>query len=505
MINLMYLVLTAMLALSASAEIFNAFFKLDKGNVNSGRIVESSNGDIMKAINKQADTYKTPENQQYQAKAQQVLSIVGDFVSYVDALRDTLIEVSGGMDTITNTPKGYKNQDVPTRILVGESPNPNSKGMELKRMIDNTREKLLALLPEEDKEVLAHSIPLKTEPIPEKTEKKNWADYNFYQMPVAAVLPMLSKYQVDAKASATAILNYLLKKVKGDVIIMDKYDVVVSAKKGYLLEGQKYDADIYLSAYSSQVKNMTIKVDGRSLPVKAGKAHFTETAGSIGTKKHKVVITLVNPLTKKAETYTGEFEYEVGQKSIAVAADKMNVFYVGVDNPITVSAQGIPTSQLKVSAPGLNLRHVKGSQYIVKPTKPMKEAYIMVSGGGQTAKKKFRVKRIPDPVPMMGTGPTARGGRIGSGTMRAQPGIRAELINFDFDARCKIQGFEFTYQKKRSDPVTVINSGERFNAKAKRLVNQAKPGDTYYFENIKARCPGDAAGRKIGTMVFKIK
>ena len=236
------------------------------------------------------------------------------------------------------------------------------------------------------------------------------------------------------------------------------------------------------------------------------KLSFTETARNIGTRTHNVAITLVNPLNQKSETYKGKFAYEVGQKSIAVAADKMNVFYVGVDNPLTVSAAGIETSKLKVTGAGLGLRKTGKSSYVVKPTRVMKEAFIVVSGGDKPVRKMFRVKKIPDPVAMMGTGKDARGGRIGSGTMKAQPGIRAELIGFDFDARCKIQGYEFTYQKKRQDAVPVIVKGERFNAQAKRMVMAAKPGDVYYFEKIKAKCPGDKAGsRTLGSMVFKIK
>ena len=274
MINLMYLVLTAMLALSASAEIFNAFFKLDKGNVKSSNIVTASNGEIMAIIDKQAETYKKPKNKAYQANAKQVISLTNDFVQYVEDLRNRLIEESGGMDPETNLPVGFKDQSVPTRILVGIEPSDESVGMQLHAKIAETRAQLLALIEEDDRAPFENALPLKTEAIPEKTEKKNWADYNFYQMPVAAVLPMLSKFQVDAKSSATSMLNHFLNKVKGETIVMDKYNVVAKAPKGYLLEGQKYTAEIFLSAYSSQVKNMTIKVDGHSLPVKDGKAQF---------------------------------------------------------------------------------------------------------------------------------------------------------------------------------------------------------------------------------------
>ncbi len=520
MINLMYLVLTAMLALSLSAEIFNAFYTLDDGNNNSNAIVATTNETIMKGINKQADTYKTPENKDAQQKATQVSAIVDDFNSYIEDMRQELIDLSGGMDTVTGHPKGFSDTGVPTRVLVEGLEQPGKpklepRGEELKQKILSTRNALLALLDEKDREGVASSLPLKIDDLPAKAIAKakakgsdlTWQYFNFNQMPVAAVLPILSKYQVDAKSSATSVLNYFMKKVKGEALIMDKYEVVARSPKGYLLEGQKYEADIFLSAYSSQVKSMTVRVDGRSLPVKAGKAKYTETAGSIGTKNHNVTISLTNPLTKKTETYKGKFAYEVGQKSIAVAADKMNVFYVGVDNPITVSAAGIPTSKLKVSAPGLNLRRGSGkSAYIVKPTKPAKQVFITVSGEGESVKKEFRVKRIPTPNATVGRdAKNWKGGTIKSGPFKVQRMLEATLENFDFDAKCSIQGFNMTYVKRREDGVVAVNRGGKFTSEVTRLVSKAKPGDVYYFENVKGRCPGDQVARSLNSLVFKIK
>lgn len=89
--------------------------------------------------------------------------------------------------------------------------------------------------------------------------------------------------------------------------------------------------------------------------------------------------------------------------------------------------------------------------------------------------------------------------------MKAQLGVIAELSGFDFDARCDIAGFELVYAPKREDPIVVINGGGTFTADSKRLLNLAKPGDAYYFNNVRARCPGDVAGRKINSLVFQIK
>ena len=120
----------------------------------------------------------------------------------------------------------------------------------------------------------------------------------------------------------------------------------------------------------------------------------------------------------------------------------------------------------------------------------------MVSG------EKFRVKKIPDPVAKL-SGKT--GGEVGSGEFKAQGGLGAFLENFDFDAKCEIQGYDLVYQAARQDAVPSVNSGGRYNDKSLRLVQQAKPGDRYFFENVRARCPGDQTGRKINDLVFKIK
>jgi hypothetical protein len=143
----------------------------------------------------------------------------------------------------------------------------------------------------------------------------------------------------------------------------------------------------------------------------------------------------------------------------------------------------------------------------VKPGKA-KDCKIAVSAkmpDGSTQRigeKDFRVKRIPDPVARLSK---KAGGTMGNGEFKAQGGVGAFLDNFDFDAKCSIQGYNLVYVAKRQDPVEAVNRGGRYTDKSKRLVMKAKPGDIYYFDNVKARCPGDKVGRPINSMVFKIK
>jgi gliding motility-associated protein GldM len=240
------------------------------------------------------------------------------------------------------------------------------------------------------------------------------------------------------------------------------------------------------------------------LPVENGKAAYSASAGSIGTKKYKVKIEITNPLTGEVKSYDKEFEYEVGERSVTVSADKMNVFYIGVDNPISVSAAGISSNELKVSVSGGggSITKVGSANFMVRVDQPTDDCRINVSGGGLSDSKVFRVKRIPDPTARLGN---KEDGSMGNGEFKAQSGLIAWLDNFDFDAKCDIQGFKLVRVPKRQDPIEVLNSGGRYSSDASRIANQAKPGDTYYFFDVKARCPGDKAGRKINSLVFNIK
>ena len=497
MINLMYLVLTALLALNVSAEVMNAFFSLDKGMKDSGSIVDRSNEAVLNGINKQADAYKSDQNEKYRQNAAQAKVIADGFIAYIEGLRVSLFEKAGGPNPkVEGQPRDIRNKDLTTRMFISEG-----LGLEIQNKIEETRTELLKLA-DADKDVEA-SLPLRVEELPSGIKAKNWPEFKFKQMPVAAVFPILGKMQSDSKNSYSAILNYCAKKVGGEETIrMDTYEPVVSANKAYLIQGEKYEADVFLGAYSTQADNIRISAGGTGLSVQQGKAHYSAVASGLGEKKYNVTINVTNPLTKEVKTYSKEFAYEVGQRSVAVQLDKMNVFYIGVENPISVSAAGVSSNDVKVSASGVNVSNKGGGHFVVTATTPG-EASLTVSAIGVSQKFTYRVKRIPDPTPMLGA--KHRSKAMANGEFRAQGGIATVLENFDFEAKCDVAGFEVTYLPKRQDPITKQNSGARWNGDVQDWISKAKPGDAYFFDDIKCKCPGDAAARNLGGLAFKIR
>lgn len=167
-----------------------------------------------------------------------------------------------------------------------------------------------------------------------------------------------------------------------------------------------------------------------------GKATYRATTSNVGVNTLNLKATVRNPLTQKVTSGDATYQYEVGRRSVAVAADKMNVFYIGVDNPITVSAAGVSSNALRVSCNGCNLSG-SGNNRVVTVDRPG-EVSVVVTGEGLNSTFPFRAKRIPDPVPQLGN---SKGGSMGNGEFKAQGGVLAVLEGFDFDARCAIQGF----------------------------------------------------------------
>ena len=521
MINIMYLVLTALLALNVSAEIFNAFKVVDDGLVNSNNTLDDTNSKLPAIINKRAEAKK--EMEKYADRTAPAQQFSTELSEYIDGIVEYMVDQAGDKDGTAysdgdyqeyrghKTLKGYKNKDITTRYLVDEG-----KGAELKDKLLEYREKFLSLIDTADRAQWESKIALTIDDESWRNSldksKDSWEDFNFRQMPLAATLPIFSKFKNDAKSSEAAVLNYLMGKVGGEDVVLDQFTVVSAPKKSYVIRGESFETEVFLSASASQASNtgVAIAVNGRSIPVDDnGVAKWSAPASSVGIKQYTATATVTNPVTGEVKQYTNEFEFEVGERSVTVSPTKMNVFYMGVDNPVEISAAGVPSAQVQVSMTGAGGGKIKRNSdgtFTVNvagpPTRPNEFANIVVNAPGLTESRQFRVKRIPDPVARLST---QNSGAMTNGEFKAQLGVGAYLDNFDFDAKCQIDGFRLVRVAQRSDPEFATNGGGRYRDEARRLVDKARPGDRYFFENVKARCPGDEAGRTINSMVFTIR
>ena len=534
MINMMYLVLTALLALNVSAEVLNAFKLVKEGLHTSNDAVEGKNTNTMANFQKsmENDPKKTGP---YFEDAKKVRKMTSDFIEYVEGIENELIEKSGGYEDEEKTQlKGKKDIDATTRLLVDK---PSQKGAELKVKIEELKQQLVNLpslktLDAAERDALLKNLTLNADFNPEdktvkKLGKKTWEDYNFGRVPVIAVITLLEKFKGDAKNSESAILDKLYSKIDATSYKFDKLSAKVIAPTSYILAGTEYTADIFVSATSetqdpkvyvgrfnslikdpknlpAQVNELPLADGYQELKVEGGYGKFSDKSSSVGGKEVTGAIKVKKPQGDGFDYFPFKFEYQVAQAGVVVSPDKMNVFYIGVENPVSVSVPGFAAERVTAS---ISTGTITGSngKYIVKATQPGK-ASVSVSAKQPDGTSKnmgafeFRVKRVPDPVAKIGGVP---GGSIAVSKMKVQQGIIAELENFDFDIRFKIVGFNMTFAAKRQDLVEARVSGPLFDGKCKEFLNKAKPGDMIYFDEIRAQGP-DGTTRKLPSIAFKL-
>jgi gliding motility-associated protein GldM len=535
MINMMYLVLTALLALNVSAEILNAFKLVKDGLHTSNEAIEGKNTATMASFQKsmENDPKKTAP---YFEDAQKVRKMTAEFIEYVDQIEQQLIVESGGYEDAEKTElKGKKNVDVTTRLMVEKK-----KGAELKRKIEEFREALINLpeiqkLNAEEKEELMKNLTLNADFDPNakavrRLGKKTWEDYNFGRVPVIAVVTLLEKFKGDAKNSEAAILDKLYSKIDAASYKFDELSAKVIAPTSYVLAGTEYTADIFVSATSStqnpevfigKFNNLvkigpngkleTLKTDQmplldgyQPLKVEGGYGKYSDKTSSLGVKEVTGAVRVKKPQGDGYEYFPFKFEYTVAQAGVVVSPDKMNVFYIGVDNPVSISVPGFPDEKVSASITSGTITGGRG-KYIVNVTQPGKTTVIVSAKQPdgttrQMGSVEFRVKRVPDPIAKVGD---QAGGNIAASKFKVQRGLVAVLENFDFDIKFQIVGFEMTYGAKRQDLVSARANGPLFDSKMLDFINRAKPGDTFYFDDIKAKGP-DGTTRKLPSIAFKL-
>jgi gliding motility-associated protein GldM len=486
MINMMYLVLTALLAMNVSAEILNAFTTVNGSITRSNDMIKEKDIKVLNAL--KAEHKNQPE------KVDTLLAIVAN----IQTKSSEINKYIEGLEKEIGKGKGDDDLEVGTRILAE-----GKDGELLKTKLDQYKMDIVALM---IKYPLPSEVPINTKPpkTKESGEKLSWQMAYFHMVPQVAALTILNKFDNDVKNTEAMCIDRLAKEAVSVEVTLNKFEPLVSAKSSYVLVGDKYEATIGLGAYSTAVVP-EVYVGGRQIPVDkaTGQAKYEVAASSAG---HVKVATMVK-IPKRSggtEDAPGFLEYDIGVPAgAAVMLDKMNVLYIGVENPITISSgAGDEKTSVAAIGGGITMTHKGPGKYIARATTPDMKAHIKVSvKDGKTTDFPIRVKRIPDPIPTLGG--KLRGGNAQPGTIKAQTGIVPILENFDFEARFNVESYRMVLASK-GDIFPVEGQGPLFSAQALALLTRAKPKDVIYIEEIKVRGP-DGSPRKIGQIVFTIQ
>ncbi len=508
MINLMYLVLTAMLALNVSSEILHAFKTIN-------RSIKSSNASIEQKNNQLYDAFNENENQEGQKqrvkpfndKAKQVKQAAAEMVTYLEDWKEKVIQQAGGYNDEGDI-KNESDIDASTKLLVEDK-----GGEELKQKLTDLRNMMLSAVSPAQRKSLENEIQIKIVEA-EKNDnnpKGDWATAYFNKMPTMAAVTLLSKFQNDIRSSEAMVVQRLFDEAGAEQIKFDAFQAIAIPTPSYALEGQKITAKVFMSAYNRHVKPNVTYSTGQETRVDSGISHWETTATGIGLKTVKGKVSI--DLGGRVEERDYSFEYMVGSTGASIQLDKMNVFYIGVDNPITVSAAGYSLEDISVNIPGAtiteNSKEGKG-HYTVRVTKPGKVQADIVAktdnGPKTVGGLPMRVKYIPDPVAMVGG---KQGGGLYANIFKAQSGVVAVLKGFDFEARFVVTEFEFSMLPKRGEllgPFPVKSAylqGPRANKQVADLMKRAKPGDKIFIEEIKGIGP-DKRQRKLNSITLRL-
>lgn len=490
MINIMYLVLTAILALNVSAEILNAFKVVDSSLQKSNVSIDNSNDNLLKSLEQKLAKPETAEKAAiWKPKADQAKKIADALIAKIETYKDSL-KIASGYTKETQT---FKEDDLEaaTRLFIV-----NGKGPELLKDLTNFKAQLLGLDPKINTE-FASKLPIDLTVPPSTTGSENSWEYNYFHMtPTIAALTILSKFENDIKNAENQVVNYCHNQIGQVEIIYNKAVALVSQSANYVMPGQKVKVKAGVGIFSSAAAPK-ITIGGSSFDATQGYAETEMDAGGSGV--HSIPVTIVyKGQDGKDVTVTDKVEYTVGVPGgAAVMLDKMNVFYIGVDNPITISS-GSGWDKTNVSMSGGTLSG-SGSNRVVKVTTAGK-ASITVTADGKSSTFDFRVKRIPDPV--FKVGPSSGGG-IQAAVFKSQQFCRAELENFDFDARFQVVSGT-VYFTGAGFPVTQIATLNGNNLGGIAQMANCKPGTSVIFDNIQVVGP-DGTKRTIQAPGFLLK
>ena len=548
MIGMMYLFYTALLALNISSDILNAFILVNNSMVQTNNNFGSKNALIMNAFEKQM-MMNEKKVKPYYDKAVLANKYSEELVSYLNWLNDTLIIATEGKEQMNDFPITYKsiltgedsivtykyaheipviklkNKDkynIPQQILIPEVPGMTKQADVMKEKFAEYNKNILGLLTPKDRKDI--KIGLETKRAWNAQEKKweKWEDNTFHHGVLVADIVIINKYISEVLNTEAEVLNKLYSYIDAQTIKFDAVRAAVIPKSNVVIQGSDYSADIFVAAYSkTEVPIVNIKkgVDsvsyseiekaGQDNPnfvkidsAKDGIVKYTFKTSSIGEFKYAGFINIKGP-DGKYQHHKFNSSYQVIKPSATVSADKMNVVYRGLDNPMSVSAPGFTNEHTKVSVSGGGRLSAKGGgKFVYNPPKGnVRTIKFNVSGVKDDGtvvpmgKQEFRVLGVPAPIIKVAG---RNEGKISGAALASQPILTATMEKFAFDLKYRVSSYDIMVVSNRG--ASLVNESIRSNRlsnKTIKKIRKAPRGSTLIISNVKIVGP-DGTKRALG-------
>ncbi|MCB9177801.1 MAG: gliding motility protein GldM [Flavobacteriales bacterium] len=529
MINMMYLVLTAILALNVSKEVLDAFAVMDGELVRSERAHEQRSAVeyavFADAAERFPEKFKEPHARALAVKAQ-----ADSLVERIERIKvKAIAEADGaslaalrgkdatGRDTLRAllALENKDDRETLTRMLVGSEPaapiTNDGSAYDLKVRMAAFRESLKTLVKGRDDGELTAALDVLFDFSDRRDASgvlNNWESINFYDVPLAAGVATLSKLQVDIRSSENDVVKWLYRQVDRKEHRFSTLTTAVIPQSNLVMLGDSFRADVFLAAYDPK-NRPTVTIDGGStLPLGIdGKAKLQVRGDRVGEQVVNGTIMFEGP--DGPEKFPYSTTYQVMAPLLVASPTKMNVLYRGVENPIDLSVPGVPMERVQATiSTGRIVR--SGNTWIASGmTGTSAEVSVVVTmadgGARRIGPVRFRVKDLPPPTAIIsGIEPGVT--RVPKNKFCAAPGLLAKSLGSEFGDQWQVKSFEFTLVRNGQAPIIKYCNSNAFNEDIRAVLCKLKSGDMIYVEGIKAvLANGQAPPRNLSPIAIKVQ
>ena len=488
MINLMYIVLMAMLALNVSSDVLKGFSLI-------GDSLKRTTGNAMKenaalyADFESAYKSNPTKVKPWYDKAMEVKRMSASLYTLAGDLRLAIAREADGKDADPDNLQNKEDLEGSNRIMLAPA---RGKGKQLYDAINNFRTRILALVTDPRQRAIIASNLSTDVPRTEDNYGKDWTQYMFEEMPAIAAVTMLSKLQSDVRKAEGEVLHTLRANIDLKDIRVNELNAYVSAEATTLYPGETFRSRIFMAAVDT-TQRPEIYVNGRRI---AADGHYNFTAGSPGEYSFSGYILMQNATGETMRRpFTQKYNVIAPPQGATVAADLMNVLYAGFDNPISVSASGIPHDKIHLSMDGGTLTARGTGKYVARPGKVGSPVTFTVTGtvNGRTqtmGSYTFQVRKLPDPKAYLRVGGERHpGGRVAKATLLASPGLAAAIDDGLLNIPFRVNSFETVFADRMGNLRPEPSAGPDFTEKQRNLMRELRRGQRFYISNVRATGP----------------
>jgi gliding motility-associated protein GldM len=487
MINLMYLVFIAMMAINVSSEVLEGFELVERSLRASTENSTTRNEHIKAGLDRAYEANAAKAGEWYE-KGTDVKTQTDELYNYINDLKLRIVREADGKNGDVNNIDRKDDLEASSRIMlapvVGE-------GKKLKEKVENYRTFVAEMINDPYKEkmfesVLSTEVPSKGGIIP-----RSWENALFENMPVAAAITLLTKMQSDIRYVEGEVLSTLITNVDEKDYRVNQIQALVIPKSQVVTKGMPFEAQLVLAAVDSTKQpeyylgNTLLKNNIISIAAQAvGEHPFT------------------GKIIADGETYTYSSSFSVTESSATIAPILMNFLYESINNDLEIAIPGVPSGAVTASLEGsgsirLKEKNIWTVSGLNMSANPKVNVVLKANVGGRTVQesKEFNVRPLPPPLPFIaykdagGTTRSFKGGALPRRSLMEATGVQAAIDDGVLNVPFKVTSFTMTVVDTYGNFIPETSNSSEFTQRQKDLIRNIARGKQFFITNVKALDP----------------